>query len=166
MLVTTLACTVAAMLFLAAMLYATVSDLRRKRIPNWLIIALAVAYLPLALTAGYAPLQIAIDTGVAALVFAAGLFCFAKGWIGGGDVKLAAVSAMWLGAGLAMPYVILTALFGGAFTLATLLGLRLLARAGQSGTTVREGGLPYAPGMACAALLLFQISPWANALSA
>jgi prepilin peptidase CpaA len=166
MLVTTLASTIAAILFLAAMLYATISDLRRKRIPNWLIIVLAVAYLPLALAAGYAPVDMVVNMGVAVLVFAGGLACFSKGWLGGGDVKLAAVSTLWLGAGLTLPYLLLTALFGGAFTLAALIGLRVMARKGRDESSLRDGGLPYGPGMACAALLLFQISPWANALSA
>lgn len=166
MLVTTLASTIAAMLFLCAMLYATVSDLRRKRIPNWLVIALGAAYLPLALAAGYTPLEMVINLGAAALVFAAGLYCFSRGWLGGGDVKLAAVSSLWLGAGLTLPYLLLTALFGGAFTLAALIGLRVMAHKGRRSGSLREGGLPYGPGMACAALLLFQISPWANALGA
>lgn len=164
MLVTTLASVIAAMIFLLAMLYVTVSDLRNKRIPNWVILVLAVAYVPLALAAGYKPMDMVINTGVACIVFAVGLFCFARGWIGGGDVKLAAVSVLWLGASLAVPYVLLTAVFGALFTIAAVLGLRVLARAGREGSRLREGGLPYGPGMACAALLLFQVSPWANAL--
>lgn len=164
MLVSTLASVIAAMIFLVAMLYVTVSDLRSKRIPNWLVIALGAAYLPLALAAGYKPVDMVINLGVASLVFAAGLYCFSRGWIGGGDVKLGAVIVLWLGAALAVPYVLLTAVFGAIFALAAILGIRLLARAGHDGSRLREGGLPYGPGMACAALLLFQVSPWANAL--
>jgi len=85
MLVSTLASVVATLVFIMAMLYVTVSDLRTKRIPNWLMIALAVAYLPLALAAGYAPEDMVFNLGAAAAVFAAGLYCFSRGWIGGGD---------------------------------------------------------------------------------
>lgn len=164
MLVSTLASVVATLVFILAMLYVTVTDLRTKRIPNWLMITLAVAYLPLALAAGYAPEDMVLNLGAAAVVFAAGLYCFSRNWIGGGDVKLAAVTVLWLGAALAVPYVLLTAIFGAVFTIAAIVGLRMLARAGHEGGSLREGGLPYGPGMACAALLLFQVSPWANAL--
>ena len=166
MLISTLASTIAALLFLAAMLFATVSDLRSKRIPNWLVLTLALAYLPLALAAGYAPASMVLNLGVAAVVFAMGLFCFSRGWIGGGDVKLGAVTVLWLGMGLALPYLLLTAVFGAAFTLAALIGLRFMSRGGEAKGRLRDDGLPYAPGMACAGLLLFQISPWANALNA
>lgn len=164
MLVTTLASLIAAMLFLAAMLYATISDLRTRRIPNWIIIALVVAYLPLAVAAGHEPVDMVTDLAVAGLVFALGLYCFSRGWIGGGDVKLGAVCVLWLGATLALPYVLLTAIFGALFALAAVIGMRVMRRAGRTGVSLRDGGLPYGPGMACAALLLFQISPWASAL--
>ena len=164
MLITTLASMVAAMLFLLAMIYVTISDLRTRRIPNWLVIVLGLAYLPLAWIAGHSAPDIAINIGVGAVVFAVGVFLFARGWIGGGDVKLAAVSVMWLGAGLALPYVLLTSIFGAGFALAGLLGLHLLARKGRGESRPVDGKMPYAPGMACAGLLLLQISPWAEAL--
>ena len=164
MLITTLASMSAAMLFLLAMIYVTISDLRTRRIPNWPVIALGVAYLPLAWVAGHSALDISINIGVGAAVFVAGVVLFAKGWIGGGDVKLAAVSVIWLGAGLALPYILLTSLFGAGFALAGLFGIHLLARSGRGDGRPVDGRMPYAPGMACAGLLLLQISPWANAL--
>lgn len=166
MLITTLASTIAAMLFLVAMLFVTISDLRSRRIPNWVVLTLVAVYAPLAWTAGYQPLDMALNLGVALLVFCGGLFLFAKGWIGGGDVKLAAATVLWLGMSLAVPYLLLTAVFGAAFTLAALIGLRFMSKAKDTTSKLRQDGLPYAPGMACAGLLLFQISPWANALPA
>ena len=164
MLITTLASMAAAMLFLVAMIYVTISDMRTRRIPNWLVIALGLAYLPLAWVAGHSSIDMAVNIGAGAVMFAVGVVLFAKGWIGGGDVKLAAVSVMWLGAGLALPYVLLTSLFGAAFALAGLLGLHLMARKGHGGTRTIDSKMPYAPGMACAGLLLLQVSPWAEAL--
>ena len=164
MLVTTLASLIAAMLFLSAMLYATISDLRTKRIPNWLILALGIAYVPLAVAAGHTVTDMILNLGAAALIFAVGFYCFAKGWVGGGDVKLASVVVLWLGATLAVPYVLLTAIFGALFAVAAVIGIRVMAKRGVSGSSLREGGMPYGPGLACAALLLFQVSPWANAL--
>ena len=164
MLITTLASLAAAMLFLLAMVYVTISDLRFRRIPNWIVVALGLAYVPLAVVAGHPATDMAFNLGAGALVFAVGLFLFAKGWIGGGDVKLAAVSVIWLGAGLALPYILLTSLFGAAFVLASLVGLHILARKGGDTGRPVDGRMPYGPGMACAGLLLLQISPWVEAL--
>ena len=45
---------------------------------------------------------------------------FNFGWIGGGDAKLAAATALWLGFGELPQYGVLAALLGGALTLALL----------------------------------------------
>ena len=84
-----------------AMLQAIVSDLRDRRIRNWLVAALAAVYWPLSLAAGIPATEIVASAAAAALVFAGGFGFFAAGWVGGGDVKLAAVAALWLGAALA-----------------------------------------------------------------
>ena len=42
-------------------------------------------------------------------------FClFACGWIGGGDAKLAAATALWLGFDQLLPYLFVASLLGGA----------------------------------------------------
>ena len=43
---------------------------------------------------------------------------FAQGWIGGGDAKLAAATALWLGFDHLLPYVLYASIFGGILTLA------------------------------------------------
>lgn len=73
------------------------SDLRTRRIPNWLNIAVALLALvywaaqdvPFWRTLG---LQLALAAGVA-LIF--GLM-WLRGWMGGGDLKLQAALALWL----------------------------------------------------------------------
>ena len=45
---------------------------------------------------------------------------FARGWIGGGDAKLAAATALWLGFDQLLNYLIFASLFGGVLTLAIL----------------------------------------------
>ena len=37
---------------------------------------------------------------------------FARGWIGGGDAKLAAATALWLGFDYLMPYLLYASIFG------------------------------------------------------
>lgn len=155
---------IAVLVFLTVMMLVTVIDLRTRLIPNWLILLFGMAYWPLAISAQIDPVQMINAVGAAVITFLAGLFLFAKGWIGGGDVKLAAVTVLWLGAGLALPYILLTSIFGAAFTLAGLIGVWLVSR--RNGETARPvgGKVPYGPGMACAGLLILQISPWAQAL--
>jgi prepilin peptidase CpaA len=59
--------------------------------------------------------------GVAAL--AVGMGMFAAGWIGGGDAKLFAASALWIGWPATMSFLGVTGLAGGALAV-SLLGLR------------------------------------------
>ena len=71
--------------------------------------------------------------GCAVLVVAFGFFT--RGWIGGGDAKLAAATALWLGFDHLLAYLVYASLFGGALTL-LLLQFRTMplpAHAGQAG---------------------------------
>lgn len=155
-------------LFGAAMLHVIVTDLRHRRISNWLVAALAAIWPPLALAAGVPAAEMMTATAAALLVFAAGFGCFAAGWIGGGDVKLAAVAALWLGAGQTPGFLLLASLLGAALTLALLLagacrslcGLTAPGFADRS----RSRSVPYGPALAAAALALLPGSPLASAL--
>ena len=112
----------ACVLFVGAMLHVVATDLLHRRIRNWLIAALIAAYAPLAIAAGVPPDEAAMAVLAAALVFGACFGCFAAGWMGGGDAKLATVCVLWLGADQALAYLLLATLLGGALTLALMLG--------------------------------------------
>ena len=56
--------------------------------------------------------------GAAATVLAVTFVFFARGWIGGGDAKLAAATALWLGFDHLMAYLLYASIFGGVLTLA------------------------------------------------
>jgi prepilin peptidase CpaA len=153
-------------LFAAAMIHVIVTDLRSRRIRNWLVAGMAAAYLPLAAASGLSAAHMAAALAAAVLVFALGFGAFAAGWIGGGDVKLAAVTTLWLGAGQALPFLLLTSLIGAALALA-LLAIGAFARAGtafagQAQTDRRT--LPYGPALALAGIILLRDSPWVDAL--
>ena len=87
----------------------------------------------------------ALLCGAAAL--AAGFACHALGWLGGGDGKLLAVLALWLG-----PRDLPLALLGIALTGGVLLAAALLVRDGD----FRRRGIPFACAIAppAATLLL------------
>lgn len=109
--------------FPALVIVGAMRDAVSFTIPNWISIALAVAFFPAALAMGADAGQIglAVLIGLGALV--AGMAMFAVGWIGGGDAKLFAAAGLWMGLGALLPYLLVTALAGGALAV-MLLALR------------------------------------------
>jgi prepilin peptidase CpaA len=153
-------------LFAAGMLHAALTDLRSRRIRNWLVVALAIAWAPLAIAAGLSVGQMGWALLAAALVFAGGFGCFCAGWLGGGDVKLATVAVLWLGAAQAVPFLVLTALLGAVLSLPLLalqrLGSLAAGGGGEAATIPRE--VPYGLALAMAGIGLLNGSPWIAAL--
>jgi len=80
--------------------------------------------------------------GSAALIFAAGLVCFSRGWLGGGDVKLMSATILLVGAEGTMPFLLGMALAGGLLSVIVLiwtLYARKLSRAKSvSANAMRE----------------------------
>lgn len=99
---------------------AALQDLTTFTIPNWISVTLALAFYPVALAMG-APLGV---IGMCTLVGVAGLLIgmvmFALNWIGGGDAKLLAAASLWIGWPAVLPFVLATAVAGGALALALL----------------------------------------------
>ena len=104
-------------LLAAAALY----DIASFTIPNRLSAALALLFGVFALFAGLdmAALGWHLAAGLAGLTLGFGLF--ALGWIGGGDAKLFAAVALWLGFSDLLPYAAVAALFGGLLTIVLLM---------------------------------------------
>ena len=120
------------LLFPALMAFAASSDLLTMTISNRLSLALAGGFLLLALVTGMGLTAIGMHLA-AARAGAGGCFgFFSHGWIGGGDAKLAAATALWFGFDYLLDYLVYASLFGGVLTL-LLIQFRLLplpARAG------------------------------------
>jgi len=146
--------------FPAAMAYAAASDLTTMMIPNWLCLVLFVTFgLCAALTGvGWTVAGWHLAAGLMVLAVCFGMF--AAGWIGGGDAKLAAVTALWLGFDQLLPYLFIAALGGGLLTVA-ILALRaapLPAPASNWAWAQRlhdvKQGVPYGIALAAAALVV------------
>lgn len=126
-------------LFLAAALY---GDLRQHRIPNGLIgLMLAVGLAGQFGQAGWQGVTIA-GAGLA-LGLAAFLPLYTGGGMGAGDVKLMAVSGVFLGPGLTLIAIVYTLIFGGL-----LVACRRRLRQGAPGALSGGRGIPYAPAIA------------------
>jgi len=111
------------LVFPALVIFAALRDLVSYTIPNWISLALAAAFPVAALAQGLAlpTLGLGLAVGVAALI--AGMAMFALRWIGGGDAKLFAAAALWLGWPAALTYLAVTGIAGGVLAVA-LLSLR------------------------------------------
>ncbi len=99
--------------YIFPLVLAGISDFRTLRIPNYLTAALAAAFPLAALAAGqHVDWLSHIEAGF--FVFAGGAVLFAAGFMGGGDVKLLAATALWAGLGQVMPLLAMVAIVGGA----------------------------------------------------
>ena len=106
--------------FPAMMAFAAASDFVTMTIPNRLAIALVVTFVIMACLSGLRLDLIAWHVGVSAIALLIGFAMFARGWIGGGDAKLAAATAIWLGTDSTAEYLLFAGVGGGLLTLAIL----------------------------------------------
>lgn len=170
MTISALATTAAMVIFAFTMIYAGVSDLTTNKIRNGLVLLFLLAYAVLAPFAGFTAYEIEGSAAVATGVLLFAFIFFALGWIGGGDAKLAAVTALWFGADHTPAYLIYTALLGGAFTLAILqFRVLMLPACMQSRSWIARlhspgSGVPYGVAMAVAALVVFPETRWMTAM--
>lgn len=104
----------------AALVVAAVNDIADFKIPNWISLALAGAFLAAAAVSGAGGLWTASAAGVGALALAAGFILFALNTLGGGDAKFFAATALWAGPEAILPFALYTALAGGAIALGLL----------------------------------------------
>lgn len=108
------------LIFPALMAYAAASDLLTMTIPNRVSLALVAGFSAFAVMAGLGPWEVLMHLAAGALVLMVCFGLFAAGWIGGGDAKLAAATALWLGFGSLVDYLTLSAIGGGVLTLGLL----------------------------------------------
>ena len=85
------------LLFPAMMAFAASSDLFTMTISNRVSLILVGGFFALAFWSGMSPNDVLSHVGAAFAVLAVTFVFFARGWIGGGDAKLAAATALWLG---------------------------------------------------------------------
>jgi prepilin peptidase CpaA len=75
----------------------TLSDLRARRLPNVLVAGFAALYFVNAAMIGFADASWGVHVVVSVVSLAAAALIFRLGWLGGGDVKLAAAVFLWAG---------------------------------------------------------------------
>ncbi len=157
-------------IFPGLMIFAALSDLFTMTISNRISLALVAIFLPFAVVAGLSvqdvALHLACGLGVLVLTFS----MFAMGWIGGGDAKLAAATAVWMGFNHLSDYGLYATSLGGLLTLAILacrsvplpmfaVKVEWLQRLHDN-----EAGVPYGIALAVAGLMIYpQTGIWSAA---
>jgi len=157
--------------FPALLIAAALRDVGTMTIPNWVSAALIVGFFPTALAVGLSPLEVAVHlgAGIAALAVGAGLF--AARLFGGGDVKVIAAACLWLGFAGAAPFLLWTAVAGGAFALTLMLVRSQLspyaaAAPGWMGRLLTpKGDVPYGVAIAAGALAAYPDSALVRAFT-
>ncbi len=104
---------------LTLLILAALTDLRERRIPNWLTAGTAALY-PLYLVLSPVSIAWLSALGLALLVGVVGALLFARELVGGGDVKLVAALSLWAGLEHFTMFALVTSLTGGIMSLAIL----------------------------------------------
>jgi prepilin peptidase CpaA len=158
------------MLFPAMMAFAASSDLLTMTISNRVSLILIGGFFVLAFGGGMGFTDILSHMGAGGLVLLAAFAFFTRGWIGGGDAKLAAVTALWLGFDHLLAYLVYTSLFGGALTVALIqfrmspLPVPLARQEWLERLHRKDAGVPYGIALAAAALAVYPETQWMAAI--
>ncbi|MDA8870210.1 prepilin peptidase [Rhizobiaceae bacterium] len=155
-------------LFMACMVLATFCDVFTMTIPNKIVLTLVAGFAIFAPFSGLTLVMTGYHVATAAGLLVLCFGFFAAGWMGGGDAKLIAATALWLGPTLAFEFVLFGAVLGGVLTVliilmrsnSIMLPVQLQSAPWMSRLLTPKGGVPYGAALGPAALLVFPASIW------
>lgn len=156
--------------FPAAMAFAAAMDLLTMTIPNRISLGLLALFGLVAATSGLPFHTIAMHVTAGALMLGIGIGMFAMGWVGGGDAKLLAAGALWLGFEQLPAFLLITGVVG-SFLMLAIVCFRAYPAAAlpipEWALRLHRShvGLPYGIAIGAAGLLVFPYSPLFRALS-
>jgi len=157
-------------LFPALMAFAAASDLLTMTISNRVSLLLIAGFFALAIITGMNLEAIGWHTLAGLSVLVAAFACFAFGWVGGGDAKIAAAVGLWFGFSYLLDYLLIASVLGGALTL-SILAFRqwplppfLAAQDWLVRLHDQTTGIPYGIALAAAALLIYPNTDWIKAV--
>lgn len=109
------------LIFPAIMFTAAFMDLFSMTIPNRISLLLLAAFCVAAPFSGLSWHSLMMHAGVGAAMLAVSVVLFAFRLFGGGDAKLLAASALWIGPDHVLPYLATVAIFGGLLSVGIVL---------------------------------------------
>lgn len=147
--------------FPMAMAFAAANDLFTMKIPNKISLALIAAFVLAALYIQM-PLETALmHVGVGAAALLVGFAMFSMRLLGGGDAKLMAAGAMWMGPEHAVMFIAYMTIFGGMLSAAILFYRKYIpvtadAVPGWAARLHVQGtGIPYGIAIAASGLMMY-----------
>jgi len=158
-------------LFPAVMAFAASSDLFTMTIANRVSVVLVAGFGVLAVLTGTGATDVLWHAAAAISVLAVVFFFFTRGWIGGGDAKLAAATVLWLGFAHLADYLFYASIFGGMLTLLIMyfrsvpLARMFIGRGWAERLHRGDSGVPYGIALAAAALVVYPHTQWMAALT-
>ena len=153
------------LLFPAAMAFAGAMDLLTMTIPNRISMVLIGTFVVCAVIAGLSIEQFAMHIACGAVILLIGIGMFAARLLGGGDAKLMAASAIWVGADNLMMYFLMISVLGGVLAIALLIYRRMPASAfvlpdWAVRLHVKGSSMPNGVAIAAAALWIYPQTIW------
>jgi prepilin peptidase CpaA len=158
------------LLFPSLMAFAASSDLLTMTISNRVSIALVAGFLVLAAASGMSLESVGMHALAGTVVLVLTFFCYARGWVGGGDAKLASATAVWFGFEFLYDYILWASLFGGVLTLLIIrfrqlpLPRSLSRHAWSARVHEQHAGVPYGIALAASALAIYPYTEWMKAV--
>lgn len=148
------------------MIYSAFSDLVSMTISNKVSLALMVGFTGFAFWIGMDLTDFAWHWAMFGVVLVASLGLFAIGAIGGGDAKLAASTALWLGWEHTLSYFLIASIIGAFLTLllVRLRGSMIPKRIENVDWIARlyraDTGIPYGIALGAAAVMVYPETEW------
>ncbi len=160
-----------AILFPGLMVLSASMDFLTMTIPNLIPAALTIGYFVLAAEC-LPPHAVLYDVSCGLAILVITFAMFSVRWIGGGDAKLAAAIALWMGWGSILDYGLSASICGGLLTLGLLMARArplpaiLAQHTGVARLHDPETGVPYGIALAIAGLIEYPHTEiWAAALN-
>ncbi len=113
-------------IFSMPLIIAALKDASSMTIPNWISLVLIAGFILTVPFTWQGFPELGTHLAVGSVFFLAGFAMFAFGWLGGGDAKLMAATALWLTWPDALNFIVYTAMFGGALALFLLVGRQFI----------------------------------------
>lgn len=146
--------------FPVAMAFAAANDLFTMKIPNRIALVLIGTFFAAAILSGMPIETIGIHAGIAFAVLAATFLLFSFAMLGGGDAKLMAAGALWMGQDHIIEYLAYVTVFGGVLAMFFLAYRKFPAQIfvlpGWAQKLHVDGtGIPYGIAIAAGGLMIF-----------